>query len=52
MTKLFATLHALLSSDRERGAAAIDMGLAGALLVIVALAVATLFNGHLVRVLE
>lgn len=51
MTKVFATLHAM-AGGRDRGSAAIDLGLAGALLAVALLAVATLFGGHLFRVLE
>jgi hypothetical protein len=48
MTKIFAALHAL-SSDRDRGSAAVDLSLMGALVAVAGLAVATLFDGSLMR---
>jgi hypothetical protein len=51
MTKIFAALHAM-SAGRDRGSAAVDLGLVGALVTVTALAAATLFNGHLLGALE
>jgi hypothetical protein len=51
MTRIFAALHAL-ASERERGSSVVELSLVGVLAVVAVVAVATLFDGHLLRVLE